>query len=119
MLAYFFVSAQTIPQFISAVTGWDFDMKECMKTGERIQLIRHAFNLREGINPLNNLNNISDRIFGKVQLNDGPNKEITIDIETMLNEYFEYAEWDPVSTIPSRSKLLSLDLHEVAETFYK
>jgi len=118
MLAYFFVSAQTIPQFISAVTGWDFDMDECMEAGERIQIIRHAFNLREGYNPLDNLDTISDRIFGKEPLKEGPNKGINIDVEAMIQEYLEYADWDPVTTIPSKKKLLDLGLEEVAKTFY-
>jgi aldehyde:ferredoxin oxidoreductase len=118
MLAYFFVSAQSIPLFISATTGWDFDMNECMAAGERIQIIRHAFNLREGYNPLNNLNTISDRIFGNEPLKDGPNKGINIDVKAMIEEYLAYADWDPVTTIPSREKLIGLKLEEVADTFY-
>ena len=118
MLAYFFVSAQTIPQFISAATGWDFDMDEAMEAGERIQLIRHAFNLREGYNPLDNLETISDRIFGKKPLKEGPNKGINIDVKAMIEEYLTYADWDLKTTRPSKKKLASLDLNEVVEALY-
>jgi len=118
MLAYFFVSAQTIPQFISAATGWDFDMDECMEAGERIQLIRHAFNVREGYNPLDNLKTISGRIFGNPPLDKGPNKGINIDADAMLQEYLAYADWDPETTRPSREKLTALGLDEVIEALY-
>jgi aldehyde:ferredoxin oxidoreductase len=113
MLAYFFVSAQTIPQFIAAATGWDFDMEECLEAGERIQLIRHAFNIREGYNPLDNLKTISGRIFGHPPLESGPNKGISIDAEAMINEYLDYAGWDRETTKPSREKLAAFGLDEV------
>jgi aldehyde:ferredoxin oxidoreductase len=118
MLAYFFVSAQTIPQFIAAATGWDFDMKECMEAGERIQLIRHAFNVREGYNPLDNLKTISGRIFGNPPLEAGPNKGISVDAATMIREYLEYADWDLETTRPSREKLATFGLEEVIEALY-
>jgi len=35
-----------------AITGWDVTLDELLTTGERISNVRHAFNLREGINPL-------------------------------------------------------------------
>ena len=118
MLAYFFSSAQSIPQFIAAATGWDFDMDEAMEAGERIQLIRHAFNVREGYNPLDNLKTISGRIFGNPPLDKGPNKGINIDADAMLQEYLAYADWDPETTRPSREKLAALGLNEVIEALY-
>lgn len=118
MLAYFFVSAQTIPQFISAVTGWDFDMEEAMAAGERIHTLRHAFNVREGYNPLDNIDSVSDRIFGKKPLTEGPNKGIDIDLKTMTREYLEYIDWDTQTTKPSQAKLEALGLTEVIEALY-
>ncbi len=118
MLAYFFVNAQSIPMFISAVTGWDFTMDEAMVCGERIQTMRHAFNIREGYNPLNNLNTISPRIFGKTPLDSGPNKGITVDIGTMVREYLEYVDWDVKTAKPSRKRLEKLGLHEVIDSLY-
>jgi aldehyde:ferredoxin oxidoreductase len=118
MLAYFFSSAQSIPQFIAAATGWDFDMDECLEAGERIQLIRHAFNIREGYNPLENLDNISGRIFGSPPLDKGPNKGISIDARTMIREYLEYADWDTETTRPSKNKLAAFGLDEVIEALY-
>jgi aldehyde:ferredoxin oxidoreductase len=39
-------------QFLNAVTGWERAWDEILKSGERIMNLRHAFNLREGINEL-------------------------------------------------------------------
>jgi aldehyde:ferredoxin oxidoreductase len=38
-------------EFISAVTGWNFTMEEALRTGHRIQTLRQAFIVREGISP--------------------------------------------------------------------
>lgn len=119
MLAYFFIkSAQSFHQFIAASTGWDFDLEEAMEAGERIQLLRHAFGLREGINPLEWQKDLSPRIFGDEPLTEGPNAGITVDYKTMINEYLEYADWDKNTTIPSKIKLEKLGLTEVAEYFH-
>ncbi len=119
MLAYFFVkSAQSFHQFIAATTGWDFDLDEAMDAGERIQLFRHAFSLREGINPLEWKKDLSPRIFGQEPLTEGPNKGITIDIDLMLNEYLEFADWDKTTTIPSKRKFESMGMEEVAAYFH-
>ena len=119
MLAYFFIkSAQSFHQFIAASTGWDFDLEEAMGAGERIQLLRHAFGLREGINPIEWQKDLSPRIFGDEPLTEGPNAGITVDYKTMINEYLAFADWDKDTTIPSKAKLEKLSLSEVAEYFH-
>ncbi|GAI58972.1 unnamed protein product, partial [marine sediment metagenome] len=45
-------AADVVTEFMSAVTGWDMTMGELLKTGERISNLRQAFNIREGLNPL-------------------------------------------------------------------
>ncbi|MEE8353259.1 MAG: aldehyde ferredoxin oxidoreductase family protein, partial [Dehalococcoidales bacterium] len=45
-------TVEAITNFMSAVTGWDVTTEELVKTGERIGNIRHSFNLREGLNPI-------------------------------------------------------------------
>ena len=62
MFGYLSYPAQCIPDQLSAVTGWDFDMEEVYKTGKRIGTMRHAFNLREGHNPLTR--NVPGRLVG-------------------------------------------------------
>ena len=39
-------------EFINAITGWDMTLDELLTVGERIGNLRQAFNIREGLNPL-------------------------------------------------------------------
>jgi aldehyde:ferredoxin oxidoreductase len=113
MFGYCSIHVNSVPDFMSAITGWDFGMEECLKTGERIGTIRHAFNLREGLNPLDR--NVPGRIIGRPPLSRGPLKDISVDMETMVKEYLELSEWDPVTMVPSQKKLVELGLNEVAK----
>lgn len=38
-------------EFVSAVTGWDYSLEEAITTGHRIQTLRQAFLIREGVLP--------------------------------------------------------------------
>ena len=49
LLAYPFSAPSA--DYVSAVTGWDFTMGEGLKAGRRMQTLRQAFNLREGLHP--------------------------------------------------------------------
>ncbi len=113
MLAYFFVDINVMPQFLNAVTGWDKTMEEYLTIGERIHTIRHAFNIREGYNPLEQ--KYSPRIFGDKPLEKGPTKGMTVDVKTMLNEYLAEMGWDEKTTKPSKESLLALGMVDVSE----
>ncbi len=103
---------ETIPRFMSAVTGWDYSKEEMLKAGERIATIRHAVNLREGINPLQLP--VHPRIVGKPPLEEGPLAGVTADIEAQAYWNLGAMDWDRTTTKPSKRKLLELDLDDVA-----
>ena len=102
-----------IVEFLRAVTGWDVTLDELLETGERITNMRHAFNIREGINPLKF--KIPDRVAGKPPMKEGPLAGITIDEDTIYNEYLKSMDWDTKTTKPSKNKLLELGLEDVAK----
>jgi aldehyde:ferredoxin oxidoreductase len=58
------------------------------------------------------------RVLGKPPLETGPNAKVTIDIETMSNEFFREMQWDPTSGRPSRARLIELGLDYVAEQIH-
>ena len=101
-----------VPEFLKAVTGWDLDTEECHRVGERIAHIRHGFNLREGLNPVQF--EVPKRLIGNPPQTEGNVRNITVDIDTQVKEYCEAMDWDPVTAVPSRERLLSLGLTEVA-----
>lgn len=101
----------------SAITGWDITLDEILEIGERITNLRHAFNVREGVNPLVDWP-VPGRMIGSPPQAVGPHQGITVDMDTMVRDYLAAAAWDPATTRPSREKLLSLGLEEVASQLY-
>ena len=109
-------AAKAVAEFISAVTGWDVTMDELIKTGERIQNLRHAFNLREGLNPLQF--KVPDRLLGKPPQKEGPLAGVTVDEDTMAKEYLTAMDWDLKTAKPSKKKLQELGLEDVAKDLW-
>jgi aldehyde:ferredoxin oxidoreductase len=105
-----------IEGFMTAVTGWKRSMEELLKDGERIANIRHVFNLREGINPLDY--RVHGRIIGRPPQKEGPLAGVSADIEAQINENLDALDWDRVTTRPSKKKLLELGLDDVAQELW-
>ncbi|HJN93305.1 MAG TPA: aldehyde ferredoxin oxidoreductase C-terminal domain-containing protein, partial [Dehalococcoidia bacterium] len=103
------------PQWINAVTGWNITGDELQAAGERIANLRQAFGIREGDNPKERF--VSDRIWGggDTQQKTGPLAGVTLDIETLENDFLQACDWDVQSCAPSRGKLESLGLKDVAD----
>jgi len=103
----------SVPEFLSALTGWDLSLEDCLEVGERIANIRHAFNLREGHNFLER--KVPGRMIGDPPLKEGNVRDVTVDLETMTGEYLDAMGWDRTTTMPSREKLEELGLGYVAK----
>ena len=71
--------------WLNAATGWDFDEEEFLKVGRRIQIMRHAFNAREGL-PMHFP--LPARELGKPPQEVGPLAGVTLDLEAMVANYF-------------------------------
>jgi aldehyde:ferredoxin oxidoreductase len=99
---------QSLPEQLALATGWDFDIEEMFEVGMRIYTMRHAFNLREGINPLTR--NVPDRLIGDPPLKEGNVKGVTVDYKTLIREFLEYVGWDTQTTVPSEDSLQELGM---------
>ena len=102
--------------FFNGVTGWDHSIGDLLKAGERIANLRHAFNLREGINELKWP--VHPRIVGKPPQTAGPLAGATADIEAQVYWCLGALDWDRVTTKPSKAKLLSLGLDDIAKDLW-
>jgi aldehyde:ferredoxin oxidoreductase len=102
--------------YINAVTGRGYTGAELLKCGERIANIRHLFTLREGINPREL--NVHGRIIGRPPFQDGPLAGVSCDIEGQITENLAALDWDQVTTIPSRRKLLELGMDDIADELW-
>jgi aldehyde:ferredoxin oxidoreductase len=99
---------QSLPDFLSSVTGWDLKLEDLYDIGDRIGIIRHAFNLREGHNPL--LRNMPGRIVGEPPFAEGNLRGVTVDYRTEVREYLEEMDWDTSTTVPSEERLRELGM---------
>jgi len=111
-----FPNVDPIIDFMGAVTGWDVTIDELLKSGERIANIRQAFNIREGLNPLQF--KVPDRLLGRPPQKEGPLAGVTVDLDTMANEYLAAMDWDPKTAKPSKKKLQELGLDDVAQELW-
>ena len=112
MFAFLSYDWDFIPDFLTAVTGWEIDTDECYRIGERVADMRHAFNLREGLNPIEF--DVPTRLLGEPPQTAGNVRGVTVDIDTQVREYCQVMDWDPDTAIPSRERLVSLGMEDVA-----
>lgn len=101
---------------LNAVTGWRMTREEISTTCERISAIRQAVNIREGLS--RNDCRIPGRVVGKPPASEGPFTNITIDADTLVNEYYEALDWEPESGWPRKQRLIELDLNDVAKDIW-
>jgi aldehyde:ferredoxin oxidoreductase len=99
---------QAVLDQLSAATGDAWDLNRMMAAGTRIYTMRHAFNLREGLNPLER--NMPGRIVGEPPLKEGNVKNVTVDYRTLAREFLERLGWDPRTTVPSEKSLDELGM---------
>ncbi|MFX0197187.1 MAG: aldehyde ferredoxin oxidoreductase family protein [Candidatus Hodarchaeota archaeon] len=91
---------------LNSVTGWDTDIAELMKTGERLYNLNRLFNVKCGISRKDD--SLPWRI-EKEALTDGGAKGHLPDLEKMLDPYYKMRDWDEKG-IPNVKKLTDLSL---------
>lgn len=109
-----FTGALPLAEFISAVTGWDFSTAEGLTAGRRIQTVRQAFNVRQGILPQHI--SLPKRIAEAATM--GPFAGINIDFDVLKAGYFAAMGWDLQTGKPYRRALIDLGLDGVADDLW-
>ena len=107
---------QKLTDFYNAVTGLNYSVADILKAGERIAVIRHLFNLREGICELNWMPH--PRVIGKPPQKEGPLDGVTADLEHQIYWCLGALDWHKNSTKPSKRKLIELGMPEIAEELW-
>jgi len=107
-----------IPIFdwVNAVTGWRKSNDDYLEIGHRILALRHAFSLREGIDPRSV--RLPDRILGRPPLKEGPLAGVSLDNEAMIEGYYRELGWDPATGWPTKERFKQLGLSDVAAVLY-
>ncbi len=104
--------------WMNAATGWSYGADAYLEAGERIHQLRHAFNCREGINPVRDCRP-HPRLYGDPPLPAGPFRKTTLDADGFIREYYRAMRWDPETGHASKAHLESVDLPEVVEALHQ
>ena len=102
--------------FLNAVTGSNWTTKKVLKAGERIAVMRHLFNLREGISELEWY--AHPRTYGDPPQKEGPLSGVTIDTKAQNYWNLGALDWDLKTTKPSKNKLIELGFKDIAEEMW-
>mgnify|MGYP000716384541 CR=1 FL=1 len=84
--------------------------------GARIHNLRKAFNVREGLARKDDT--LPERLL-KEPMPDGPAKGHVVELEPMLNEYYQLRGWDVKTGLQKRETLEKLGLKDVADQLEK
>jgi len=101
-------------EWLNAATGWDLAGEDYLAVGERVEQLRHAFNVREGINPARDFKP-HPRLTGHPPFSKGPASGVSLDTEAMAKAFYEAMGWDLATGRPDRERLHRLGLADVAE----
>jgi aldehyde:ferredoxin oxidoreductase len=97
------------PNFVNMVrsaTGWEVDLAELLRMGERVINLKRVILNRLGITRKDDT--LPERVL-KTALAEGGAKGYTPDLTRMLDEYYQARGWD-TEGIPTEGKLKSLDI---------
>jgi aldehyde:ferredoxin oxidoreductase len=94
------LGAKRIPSFawLNAATGWNKTPEQYLEIGARIQTLKQAFNIRQGVDP--RAIKVPDRMLGRPAQAQGANKGRTMDLDTMRSDYWRQFGWDPETGRP-------------------
>jgi aldehyde:ferredoxin oxidoreductase len=96
----------------NGVTGVGIDEAEVSLIGERIVNLERAFNVREGLTRKDD--SLPER-FLKEPLPDGASKGQVVNLDFMLDEYYELRGWQRETGYPTKEKLEQLGLSQAAK----
>jgi len=109
------VKPSLLVKWLNWVTGWNMDLEEFMRTGERIYNLKRLYNVREGISRKDDT--LPPRILVHKR-GEGGSADNLPHLGEMLSRYYRYRGWDELG-IPSKEKIEELELGEEAKFLYQ
>ncbi|MFH1821032.1 MAG: aldehyde ferredoxin oxidoreductase family protein [Methanobacteriota archaeon] len=103
---------EDMAKVVGLATGMKINGEDMRRAGERIVNIQRAFNIREGLTRKDDA--LPDR-FTKTPAPEGADKGHVVELEKMLDEYYELRGWDSKTGLIHRKKLEELSLGYVAD----
>jgi aldehyde:ferredoxin oxidoreductase len=104
--------AEDVAPVIASATGWEFGTSDLRKAGERIYNLARAFNIREGCTRSDDT--LPQRLLEEPLL-EGPAEGLVVDLEPLLDAYYEFRGWHKATGSPTVAKLEELGLGDVID----
>ena len=95
---------------VNASTGWNTDMDQLMKAGERIFQLQRALSCKLGITSKDDV--LPELVMRPIP--EGGTEGHVPNMEKMLPEYYALRDWDSATGKPSKKRLESLGMPEIA-----
>jgi aldehyde:ferredoxin oxidoreductase len=96
-------------ELLAAATGWDLTGEEVRRIGERIVNLERLFNAREGITRRDDT--LPARFTREpLPAGSGPSTGSVLELEPMLEEYYQARGWEVETGLPGEEKLAELGL---------
>jgi len=112
---FIYQDADMATQVFNLVTGKDWDLNHLLKVSERVRNLERMFDVRQGLRRKDD--SLPKKFFDE-PLKSGPYKGEVLDrekFEQMKDEYYDIRGWDKETGIPTKEKLVELNLADVAE----
>jgi aldehyde:ferredoxin oxidoreductase len=109
-----FIAVDEVVDAVRAATGWDVDVEEIMRIGERATNLARAFNVREGFSRKDDT--LPERLF--TPLESGALVGVALnkkEFEEAMTELYKRKGWNPETGAPTRAKLCELGIEWVAD----
>jgi len=100
---------------IEKLLGYDFTKADFAKMGERLYNLARVYNIREGVTRADDT--LPPRLLEE-PMPDGPAKGETVDLDPLLDAYYEYRGWDKETGKPTKEKLKELGLEWAINKIY-
>jgi aldehyde:ferredoxin oxidoreductase len=111
------MSFEELIEVVNAITGHGYDYEEILDVGERVAILRQAFNVREGFAPDDF--RLPERVRGNPPLEAGPTAGVTIDLELQNRAFYEAMGWDAETGVPDGERVLALgNLEDIYRDFH-
>jgi len=101
------ISPEIFCEIIRVVTGMEISPEELLKIGERITNVERMLNNKLGTT---RKDDSLPKRFLKEPMPEGSSKGQTVDLDLMLDEYYEARGWDTKTGVPTQKKLKELGL---------
>ena len=101
-------------ELFNTIAGYDWDIDKMMKAAQRVWYLKRSLSHLFGLKAADDT--LPKRL--RTALHGGPTEGSAPDIDSLLKEFYQVMDLDPLTGKPSRAKLQSLGLGSVADKIW-